>query len=95
MAQVPAPKYDQDLREFLENQHGFLVMLSDDPLFVRTLRTTVLKILGIKADCLEVYQDSGLALRGVRDHLGHKSPVLVMVDSLLRGMPTLDFMRGL
>lgn len=95
MAQVPAPKYDQDLREFLENQHGFLVMLSDDPLFVRTLRTAVLKILGIKADCLEVYQDSGLALRGVRDHLGHKSPVLVMVDSMLRGMPTLDFMRGL
>jgi len=89
------PKYDQDLREFLETQRGYLVMLSDDPLFVRTLRTTVLKTLGIKADCLEVYQDAGQALRSVRDHLAKKSPVLVLVDRLLRGMPTLEFMRSL
>ncbi len=88
-------KFDQDLREFLDVQRGFLVMLSDDPLFVRTLRTTVLKTLNIKADCLEVYQDSGQALRSVRDHLGHKSPVLVLADRLLRGTPTLEFLRGL
>ncbi|MHC1700179.1 MAG: tetratricopeptide repeat protein [Humidesulfovibrio sp.] len=92
---LPSPKFDQDLREFLETQHGYLVMLSDDPLFVRTLRTTVLKTLGIKADCLEIYQDSGQALRGVRDHLGNKSPVLVLADRLLRGMPTLEFLRSL
>jgi len=92
---LPSPKFDQDLREFLEIQRGYLVMLSDDPLFVRTLRTTVLKTLGIKADCLEIYQDSGQALRGVRDHLGNKSPVLVLADRLLRGMPTLEFLRSL
>ncbi|MDP3428432.1 MAG: tetratricopeptide repeat protein [Humidesulfovibrio sp.] len=90
------PKYDNDLREFLETQHGYLIMLSDDPLFVRTLRTTVFKTLGIKVDCLEVCQDSGQALGSVRQHLGGKmpSPVLVLVDRLLRGMPTLEFMRG-
>ncbi|OGR36596.1 MAG: hypothetical protein A2051_02575 [Desulfovibrionales bacterium GWA2_65_9] len=95
MSLPPPPKFDQDLREFLETQHGSLVMLSDDPLFVRTLRTTVLKTLGIKADCLEVYQDAGLALRSVRDHLEKKLPVLVLADRLLRGMPTLEFMRSL
>ncbi|MBU1229095.1 MAG: tetratricopeptide repeat protein [Proteobacteria bacterium] len=89
------PKFDQDLRDFLETQHGFLVMLSDDPLFVRTVRTTILKTLSIKADCLEVYQDAGQALKSVRDHLGHKSPVLVLADRMLRGAPTLEFMRGL
>jgi len=89
------PKFDQDLRDFLEAQRGFLVMLSDDPLFVRTLRTTILKTLGIKADCLDVYQDTGQALRSVRGHLGRKSPVLVLVDRLLRGVPTLEFMRSL
>jgi len=90
------PKYDQDLREFLETQRGSLVMLSDDPLFVRTLRTTILKTLGVKADCLEVFQDPGSALKSVRDHLGGKvpSPVLVLADRLLRGLPTLDFLRG-
>ncbi len=95
MSLPPPPKFDQDLREFLETQRGSLVMLSDDPLFVRTLRTTVLKTLGIKADCLEVHQDAGVALRSVRDHLGKKFPVLVLVDRLLRGMPTLEFMRSL
>jgi tetratricopeptide (TPR) repeat protein len=91
------PKFDQDLREFLETQRGHLVMLSDDPLFVRTLRTTVFKTLGIKADCLEVYQDSGQALRNVRKHLEGKvpSPVLVLADRLLRGMPTLEFLRSI
>lgn len=94
---MPPPKFDQDLREFLETQRGSVVMLSDDPLFVRTLRTTVLKTLGIKADCLEVFQDSGQAMRSVRDHLGGKvpTPVLVLADRLLRGMPTLEFLRGI
>ncbi|MDO9631700.1 MAG: tetratricopeptide repeat protein, partial [Humidesulfovibrio sp.] len=88
--------YDQDLREFLETQRGYLVMLTDDSLFVRTLRTTVVKTLGIKADCLEVYQDAGQAMRSVRNHLGGKvlSPVLVLVDRLLHGVPTLEFMRS-
>ena len=88
-------KHDQDLRDFLENKNGRLVMLSDDALFVRILRTAVLKTLSIKADCLEFHQDSGLALRSVRDHLGHNSPVLVLVDRLLRGVPTLEFIRSL
>ncbi|MDO9631459.1 MAG: response regulator, partial [Humidesulfovibrio sp.] len=89
------PKYDQDLRDFLETQRGYLVMLTDDPLFVRTLRTTVLKALGIRVDCLTVYQDAGQALRSVRDHLAKKYPVLVLVDRLLNGLPTLEFMRSL
>ncbi|PKN07271.1 MAG: response regulator [Deltaproteobacteria bacterium HGW-Deltaproteobacteria-8] len=89
------PKYDQDLRDFLETQRGYLVMLTDDPLFVRTLRTTVLKALGVRGDCLAVYQEAGQALRSVRDHLAKKYPVLVLVDRLLNGLPTLEFMRSL
>ena len=90
------PKYDQDLRDFLETQRGYLVMLTDDALFVRTLRTTVVKTLGIKADCLDIYQDTGQAMRRLRHHLGGKvaSPVLVLVDRLLHGAPTLEFMRS-
>lgn len=89
------PKFDQDMREFLDGQGGRLIMLSDDPLFVRTLRTTVLKTLAIKADCLEVHQDSGLALKSVRENVSRKLPVLVLADRLLRGTPTLEFLRGI
>lgn len=89
-----APKYDQDLRVFLEAQGGMLIMLSDDPLFVRTMRAVVFKTLGIKTSSLEVYQDQALALKGVRDYLTRNIPVLVMADRLMRGRPTLEFLRN-
>jgi tetratricopeptide (TPR) repeat protein len=89
-----SPKYDQDLREFLDVQGGMLVMLCDDPLFVRALRTAVFKTLAIKSDCLEIHQDASVALRGVRDCLVRKKPVLVLADRMLRGRPTLEFLRA-
>jgi len=89
-----SPKCDQDLREFLEPQGGMLVMLSDDALFVRALRTAVFKTLGIKTDCLEIHQDYAQALKGVRGHLSRKAPVLVLADRLLRGQNTVEFLRS-
>jgi tetratricopeptide (TPR) repeat protein len=89
-----ATKFDQDMREFLDEQGGKLVMLSDDQLFVRTLRNTVFKTLLIKSDCLDVLLDSGQALKNVRDYVGRKLPVLVLVDRVLRGVPTIEFLRG-
>ncbi|MDR3641606.1 MAG: tetratricopeptide repeat protein [Humidesulfovibrio sp.] len=94
---VSPSKFDQDLREFLEPQAGMLVMLCDDPLFVRSLRTAIFKTLAIKTDCLEIHQDPAQALRSVRNHLTRKVPgpvpVLVLADRLLRGKPTLEFLR--
>lgn len=89
----PALKFDQDLRDFLETRAGTLVMLSDDPLFVRALRGTVFKTLGVKTDCLLVHVDSVHALATVRDRLSRKLPVLVLADRLLRGKSNLDFLR--
>jgi tetratricopeptide (TPR) repeat protein len=92
-----ASKFDQDLREFLEPQAGMLVMLCDDPLFVRALRTAVFKTLAVKTDCLEIHLDPAQALKSVRNHLTRKVPgpvpVLVLADRLLRGKPTLEFLR--
>lgn len=88
-----APKFDQDMREYLENQAGTLVMLSDDQLFVRALRTAVFKTLGIKTDCVQVYQDPVQALKTIRERLSRKLPVLVLADRLLRGKPNLESLR--
>jgi len=89
-----ASKFDQDLREFLEPLAGMLVMLCDDPLFVRALRTAIFKTLAVKTDCLEIHSDPGQALKSVRNNLARKVPVLVLVDRLLRGKPTLEFLRA-
>jgi tetratricopeptide (TPR) repeat protein len=88
-----APKFDQDLREYLESQAGMLVMLSDDQLFVRALRTAVFKTLGVKTDCVQVFQDPVQALRNVREYLARKMPVLVLADRVLRGQLNLEFLR--
>lgn len=87
------PKYDQDLRDFLENQAGMLIMLSDDPLFVRALRAAIFKTLGVKTDCLQIHVDPVQALKSVHDRLARKLPVLILADRLLRGKSNLDFLR--
>lgn len=92
---MAAPKLDQDLRDYLENQAGMLVMLSDDQLFVRAMRTAVFKTLGIKTDCLLVYAEPNQAMKAVRDRLSRKLPVLVLADRMLRGQPNLEFMRAI
>lgn len=86
-------KFDQDLREYLENQAGMLIMLSDDQLFVRALRTAVFKTLAIKTDCLQVVLDPPQALKHIRERLIRKLPVLVLADRLLRGKQNTEFLR--
>lgn len=90
---MAAPKLDQDLRDFLENQAGMLIMLSDDQLFVRAMRTAVFKTLGVKTDCLLVHAEPNQSLKAVRERLSRKLPVLVLADRMLRGQPNLEFMR--
>lgn len=90
---IAASKFDQDLREFLEPQGGMLVMLCDDPLFVRTLRTTVFKTLAVKTDCLQIHQDQAQAMKSIHSYLSRKAPVLVLADRVMRGKPTLEFLR--
>jgi len=86
-------RFDQDLRDFLEPQGGMLVMLCDDPLFVRALRTAIFKTLAVKTDCLEIHQDAAQAMKSVHSYLSRKTPVLVLADRLMRGRPTLTFLR--
>lgn len=88
-----APRFDQELRDFLEPQGGRIVMLSDDQLFVRAMRSAIFKTLAVKTDCLDVQQDPALAMKAVNAVLTRKSPVLVLADRLLRGRPTLTFLR--
>ena len=86
-------RFDQDLRDFLEPQGGMLVMLCDDPLFVRALRTAIFKTLAVKTDCLQIHQDPAQAMKSVHAYLARKTPVLVLADRLMRGRPTLSFLR--
>lgn len=88
-------QFDQELCRFLDPPTaGRLVLVSDDPLFQRTLRTTLFKTLAVKTDCLDFHQDTTQAMRSLRELLNRKVPVLVLADRLLRGQSNVEFLRN-
>lgn len=86
-------RYDNDVKDFLENQNGYIVILSDDGLFVKTVRTGVMRALGVKLNCVEAVKDVEQAGRSLREHLYLGMPVLIFVDRILAGRSTSDFIR--
>ncbi|HWR03237.1 MAG TPA: tetratricopeptide repeat protein [Humidesulfovibrio sp.] len=84
---------DSDVKDFLENQNGYIIILSDDALFVKTVRTGVMRALGVKLNCVEAVKDVEQAGRSLREHLYLGMPVLIIVDRILAGRSTSDFIR--
>jgi tetratricopeptide (TPR) repeat protein len=89
----PPPRGDQDVRDFLEAHCGALVILSEDGLFIKTMRAGVLRALQIKRDCVGAFRDPATALSGIRDQARANVPVLILVDRILAGKPTTEFIR--
>jgi tetratricopeptide (TPR) repeat protein len=92
-AAPPPPRFDQDLRHFLEDQEGVLIILSEDALFIKTVRTGVLRALQIKRNCTESFHDPAVAMSAIRDRVRVRTPVMALVDRLLAGKPNMDFLR--
>ena len=89
------PQFDQELCKFLEPPvGGKLLMLSDDPVFLRAIKATLYKTLAIKTECLDLFHDPSAALKSLREHLVRKVPVLIVADRILRGQHTYEFMRN-
>jgi tetratricopeptide (TPR) repeat protein len=88
-----APRYDQVMRCFLEDQGANLVILSEDALFIKTVRAGVLRALQIKRDCVESFRDTEAALRGLQNNARANITALILADRILAGKPTIDFIR--
>ena len=89
----PPPRYDSDVRQFLDDQLGFIVILSEDALFIKTVRTSMLRALQVKRNCVESYRDPSQAISTIRQQVRTRVPVLVLADRLLAGKPSTDFLR--
>jgi len=90
---APSPRYDQDVRHFLEDQLGYLLILSEDALFIKTVRAGVLRALQIKRDCVGSFRDPAAALSAIRDQMRAKMPVLILADRIVASKPTTEFVR--
>ncbi|HCR12407.1 tetratricopeptide repeat protein [Solidesulfovibrio sp.] len=88
-------QYDDDVREFVALQNGVFVVVSIDAVFNKNLRTTLLRHLTIKDECVyNVATIEGLhkEIKQLRTK-GHK--LLVFIERELNGRNTSDLIRYL
>ncbi|QGY39847.1 tetratricopeptide repeat protein [Pseudodesulfovibrio cashew] len=84
--------YDNIVRHFLEEENGFIVYLSDDSAFARTLRSIFHRDIGFKGEVLFTYASQEPALRKCRELARDGVPCLIFVERMLGGEPTTDFL---
>lgn len=83
--------YDRIVHEFIEKDGGMVVLLSDDQLFQRTLRSTMTKIIGTKKDCLAFSNSTSSAVKVVKKCHERNIPCVVFVERIIAGKPSTDF----
>lgn len=85
-----AGKYDLIVYDFFEKTHGAAVLISEDPLFKRTLSSTVFKVIGTKRDCLSIYEGFQAGLRQIQALEKKNVDTVVFIERVLGGHPTTD-----
>lgn len=86
--------FDEDVREFIHQDKGLFVVFSNDTLFAKNLRTTLVRHLQIKEDCVLTAQNSEHALRELKTQttLGHK--VLLFLEREMNGKPSHEVLKA-
>ncbi|WP_285907012.1 tetratricopeptide repeat protein [Pseudodesulfovibrio pelocollis] len=83
-------KYDSIVYDFFENGNGAVLLLSEDPLFKKTLSSTIFKIIGTKRDCFFAYENVQVGLRKLQECQKSKIECIVFIERLIGGRPSTD-----
>lgn len=84
-------RYDRIVHEYIEKDSGMIVLLSEDQLFQRTLRSTLTKVIGTKRDCLYVTANPSAAVKAIKQYTKSKVPCTVFIERILGDKPSTDF----
>lgn len=88
-------RYDHIVRRFLVDEEGVIVLMSDDTVFTRSLRSIIARDLGIKGDVFFSYATPGPALEKCRELRDNEIPTAVFIERKLEGHPSTDFVINL
>ncbi len=83
-------KYDSIVYDYFEKKGGVIVLMSDDVLFKRTLSATILKIIGSKRHCLNVFENVQTGLKKIQEFQKAKIECTVFIERLIGGRPSTD-----
>lgn len=85
-----AGKYDLIVYDFFEKTHGAVVLISEDPLFKKTLSSTIFKVLGTKRDCFFAFEGFRSGLKQIQALDKKGVDIIVFIERVLNGHPTTD-----
>lgn len=83
--------YDRIVFEFLDKTENVLLLVCEDPLFVKVLRMAINKTVGVKRDCVHVFSDLPAASKSIREYGARKVPAILLVERLVKGRPSTEF----
>ena len=83
-------KYDSIVYEYFEKKGGMIVLMSEDALFKRTLSATILKVIGSKRNCLNVFENVQTGLKKIQEFQKNNVECTVFIERLIGGRPSTD-----
>jgi tetratricopeptide (TPR) repeat protein len=85
--------YDEDVRTFVNAQKGVFIVLSNDPLFGKNLRNTLVRHLALKEECIiSVYTLEQLH-SGIGQQLGQGNRILIFIEREINGKNCHDLVQ--
>jgi tetratricopeptide (TPR) repeat protein len=83
-------KYDSIVYDYFEKKGGMIVLMSEDALFKRTLSATILKVIGSKRNCLNVFENVQTGLKKIQEFQKNNVECTVFIERLMGGRPSTD-----
>lgn len=87
-----ATDYDRIVYEFFENEKSAVVLVSEDNLFIKTLRSTLTKVLAVRRECLFTFHSTQKAARLLKDRSARRMPTFLFSESVLGGKMVTSFL---
>ena len=86
--------YDRIVFEYLDKTENLLLVASEDPVFIKVLRSAISKTVGVKRDTLYIVPDLPAVSKAIRDYTDRKVSTILLLERMLRGKPTTEFIAN-
>lgn len=86
---------DDILHNFWEDKQGEVFLIATDTFFYKTIQSIALKTFHITRPCVAIFSDMEKAFHKVRELHAAKTPLILVVERMLDGAPTTDFISSI
>ncbi|WP_029897169.1 response regulator [Desulfohalovibrio reitneri] len=88
-------QYDEIVRDFVEEDRGTFIVVSNDQTFLKVFRGTMYKTLALPQGCVEAFAEKARAQKQVKAALAAGNKPLVIIERELEGVLSVEFVSYL